>query len=659
MKQCYSCFGTFEDAFNICPHCGAVHNPEPEEPIYLVPGTVLADRYVIGKCVGAGGFGIVYMAWDPKLEAVLAVKEFFVSRLVTRAQGEKELIVSKKYKEEYEYRKGRFLAEARTMAKFNKHRSIPNVYDFFEENGTAYIVMELLKGEALNSYRQKREGQLDIDFAIMVAGEVGEALISLHKEGIIHCDVAPDNVFICNGETIRIKLMDLGAAKMPDRPNDVIDIILKPGYSPTEQYNKENDIGPWTDVYALGATLYSMLTGVKPDESTNRAIKDELVPPMELNPEISENLNNAILKAMALDKHMRFGKVSEFLEAIKGERKVLPLDVERKQRNRKRTIRVVAACVIMLAGLAAGLFTYKNKRQEGVLDPATISVWYALENGENENAAMDSVRSQFTEVFPDVTIELKGIPAEEYEEALLTAMQEGSMPTLYESTGVSEEILQASMDLDEVVQSEQFKAALFLNQYKNYYANTKQIPLGIELPIACVITKGPACIDYDSDYFSAVSDFGAGTQIAMDDRYEALLEKNFQDLGAFYGLETFMNNEENTSPVLLTSSMTINEIRAEITNYQKEFIYLDSNKIFGRFTYEWSISGGSDEQVAAAERLLSWMLGNVYQQTLMVGMCNDGQIPVNPESFNAKLQANGYLAPLRSIYSKFAFVPVE
>ncbi|MBQ5474525.1 MAG: serine/threonine protein kinase, partial [Lachnospiraceae bacterium] len=164
---------------------------------------------------------------------------------------------------EFSYRKERFLAEARPMAKFGDHRSIPNVFEFFEENNTAYIVMECLTGVPLNEYAKQNNNNIDPDFAIMIANEVGNALKSLHAEKIIHRDVAPDNIFICSGKELKIKLMDLGAAKLTDATDDVIDIILKPGYSPPEQYNNEKNIGPWTDIYALGATLYAMITGIK------------------------------------------------------------------------------------------------------------------------------------------------------------------------------------------------------------------------------------------------------------------------------------------------------------------------------------------------------------------------------------------------------------
>ena len=150
MGICYSCFREFSDQFDVCPFCGTVRQPASAEPVALKPGTLLADRYLLGYTIGSGGFGIVYKAWVIKLETIVAVKEFFANRLMMRAVGEAEVIVNKKSLQEFEYRKDRFLAEARTMAKFGNHRNIPNVFESFEENGTAYIVMELLTGKALN-----------------------------------------------------------------------------------------------------------------------------------------------------------------------------------------------------------------------------------------------------------------------------------------------------------------------------------------------------------------------------------------------------------------------------------------------------------------------------------------------------------------------------
>ena len=657
MKRCYSCFKEYDNTYTVCPYCGQVEYSKAKEPIHLTPGTILSNRYIIGLEVGSGGFGIVYKAWDMKLETIVAVKEFFVSRLMTRAEGLKNLIVSKKSYEEYEYRKERFLAEARDMAKFGAHKNIPNVFEYFEENNTAYIVMELLQGASLSEYIKQNGGMIDIDFALMITNEVGNALRSLHEKNIIHRDVAPDNIYICSGKELRIKLMDLGAAKLADVTDDVIDIVLKPGYSPTEQYDNSDNIGPWTDIYALGATLYVMLTGVKPDESTNRKQSDEVRYPHMINPAISENLSNSIMKAMALDIHMRFKNVEEFLKAINGERKVVSLVKERKRRNRKRIMSVLAACLVLLVGAGMVLGTYFEKKSQQYLKPADITVWFAVEDGSSEENAMKAMKEDFEKKFPDVTVELKAFPENEYEAAIENAIKEKNLPTLFESTGLSKKYLKYATDLDEVIKSEQFKNALFLSQYNNYYDDKKQMPLAIEVPLAYVITNGATKVDYAENYFTTLKDFGEKVNVSVDERYADLIDKNFGN-GNYAGREQFFNDSGNTSAVLLSSTMILNEVR-EFRIYEKAYVYYNANEIYCNFTYEWSIGSGEKNEITAAERLLSWMLGNVYQNTLMVSQCSDGQIPVNATCFESKITSIKYLSPIKEIYNNFKFEKEE
>ena len=652
MKRCFECFKEYGEEFSVCPHCAAIENNKPKEPIHLVPGTILANRYILGRAVGSGGFGIVYSAWDLKLETIVAVKEFFVSRLVTRAEGLTNLIISKKSYEEFEYRKERFLCEARNMAKFGSHRSIPNVFEFFEENNTAYIVMEMLHGVALNDYLNQSGGKIDIDFALLIANEIGNALNSLHRQKIIHRDVAPDNIYICSGKDIKIKLMDLGAAKLEDSTDDVIDIILKPGYSPTEQYDNSKNIGPWTDIYALGATLYVMLTGVKPEESTNRKIKDGVVPPHILNPLISENLSNAIMKAMALEKHMRFKTIEEFLSAINGERKIISLAKEKKRRSLKRFIGIGIACLILVVGAVLVSYSYFNRKAQESLNPADIVVWFSVSDGSKEEDAMRAIKADFEESFEGVTVEIVPIHESEYENKLLEAVQKGKLPTLFESSGLPQAVLKEANNVDNVIESDKFKNALFLNQYNNYYKNKKQIPIAIEVPIACVVTSGPSFVSYSSKYFSNIADFDSDN-VAYDDRSIDLLKSNF-NIYNLCGKEEFLNNEENTSPVLLTSTMMINEVRETLTKYGKEFVYYNNDDINCRYIYEWSIGDGNKAEIKAAEKLLSWMLGNEYQDYLMISECSDGQIPVNKTCFESKLKSKNHAA-LSEIYKKFVF----
>lgn len=652
MKRCFACFKEYDDVYQVCSHCGNIEIKKPKEPIHLAPGTVLANRYILGQAVGSGGFGIVYSAWDLKLETIVAVKEFFVSRLVTRAEGLKNLIITKKSIEEFEYRKERFLAEARNMAKFGSHRSIPNVFEFFEENNTAYIVMEMLHGVGLNEYLNQSGGKIDIDFALMIANEVGNALKSLHEENIVHRDVAPDNIYICSGKEIKIKLMDLGAAKLADSTDEVIDIILKPGYSPTEQYDNSKNIGPWTDIYALGATLYVMLTGIKPDESTNRKINDEVVPPHLVNPEVSENLSNAIMKAMAIEKHMRFKTINEFLSAINGEKKIIPLAKERKRRSFKRFAGVAIACLVLIIGSFFVYNTYQNKQNEHLLEPADIVVWFSVAEGSTEEDAMQAIKADFEQKYEGITVDVVAVPESEYEDRIRSAAKQGKLPTLFESSELPKDILSQAKDLDNVLDSEQFKNAMFLNQYNNYYDNKKQIPLAIEVPLAYVVTNGASCINYSNRYFNEIGDFNADN-IAYDDRYHELLKANFGSV-KFCEKEEFLNNSENTSPVLLSSTMILNEVRTTLTNYEKAYVYFNSDEIHCKYIYEWSIGDGESAEIEAAERLLSWMLGNVYQSYLMISECNDGQIPINAICFESKIQSK-YLAAISDIHQKFVF----
>lgn len=650
MKRCLKCFEEYDDGINLCPHCGTPEDSvKPAEPIHIHPGSVLHDRYLIGESAGAGGFGIVYKAWDLKLETIVAVKEFYASRLVTRAAGLKEVIVSQKSSGEFNYRKERFLAEAKTMAKFGNHRSIPNVFDFFEENGTAYIVMEFLDGVPLNKYMKQHGGKVDSDLAIMIANEICNALDSLHKQGIVHRDVAPDNVFICQGKEIKIKLMDLGAAKLADETDKVIDIILKPGYSPPEQYDNSKNIGPWTDIYALGATLYAMLTGIKPDESTNRKIDDKVIQPSEIIPDFSENLNNTIMKAMAVDRHMRFKNVGEFTKAINGEKKVISLSGEKKKRKAQRILGIAGAFAVIAAFAGGGIGILNSKVSETTLEPAEINIWYSVENDSTEGEALEEIKNDFTSVFEDVTINITGISSDEYDEKLEEAASRNELPDLFESTDAGQNILDKCIDLNKVTSSEQFESCLFLDQG----TFTKQIPLGIEVPVAFIITNGNESLDYKGKYFSELSDFGY-EKIAADERVSELCSLNFPSYEFKCGYADFFDNTANKSAVIISSTMKINEFRNVLTNYQKAYSYPENDKIICRYIYKWSIASKTSENTAASERLLSWMLGNVYQNTLTISRCNDGQIPVNQECFRTKTEAKN-LNPIADIYDKFIF----
>jgi len=658
MAFCYSCFNKIRDDYMVCPYCGASKNMSPLEPIHLHPGTLLNGRYIIGQAVGGGGFGIIYKAFDTKFGTTIAVKEFYSSALMNRVPGNDFVTPYQKKYDEFAYRKKRYLAEARTMAKFSKHKNIPKVYEYFEANNTAYIVMELLEGMALNDYLRENNGVIDSDFAIMIVGEIANALQSLHEAGVIHRDVAPDNIYICNGEYIGVKLLDLGAAKLSDDTDDVIDIVLKPGYSATEQYDDFNDIGPYLDVYALGATMYCMLTGNRPDESTNRKTvlensgNDTILPPHMINPAISENLSNAIMKAMAVEKHMRYKSVDAFVKAITGEKRVYTIAEEKKKRNRKRLISIIAALVLVAVASVFAWKIYGNKKADQELRPAEISVWYSVEKDSDEKDAMDAVIEDFRTTFPHIEIMSRAIPSEEYEEEIKKAASEGKLPNLFESSGLEDSLISGAVDLADILQSEQADDCYFLNQYNKFYDDYKRMPLAFELPLAYVITSGYTSIDYNSDYFEAVKDFG-DAEIAVDERNKELITDNYS-VSDYKGIESFMNNSENSCAVMLSSSVILNDVRESLTNYQKKYVYPDADKIFCNFIYEWSVGSGDETSVAAAKRLLEWMLGNNYQNMLMISVCADGQLPVSRECLKNRM-TNKYYSAIEKIIPKMIF----
>lgn len=372
MELCYSCFKKAERT-NICPYCGQPYEKKTRDLSMLLPGTVLMDRYIIGHSEGSGGFGIVYRAWDTKLETIVAVKEFFAHRYMSRIPGESQVTINDKFLPEYTYRKERFLEEARTMAQFGNHKSIPNVFELLEANGTVYIVMELLSGKTLNRYLRENQGTVDLDLALMIMQEVGNALRSLHEKKIVHRDVAPDNIFLCTDGALRVKLMDLGAAKLNDEKGDTVkDIVIKSGYSPIEQYVGKKNYGPWTDVYALGATLYMILTGEKPVDAAERKMGATLPAPNELNPEIPTKLNNAILRAMAVDPSLRFQSMDQFLEALRGEEQVLTPEEESSRRKKLRNgITVVAGMVLLAALVFAGIWYFNGSNRLQAEQPQT------------------------------------------------------------------------------------------------------------------------------------------------------------------------------------------------------------------------------------------------------------------------------------------------
>jgi serine/threonine protein kinase len=278
---------------------------------HLTPGHLLFDRYSIQKSLGQGGFGITYLAYDKKLDQEVCIKELFIAGNSTRNSN---MSIQSQYTGDFSFGDfvERFLEEARKLAKF-QNPNIVRVLDIFQAHGTAYMVMEYLPGDNLKQ-RLEQVGRLEEAEAIRYIEDLLSAVSSVHAKGMLHRDIKPENILITSDD--RLVLIDFGAARdYDDGKTSTQTAMLTPGFAPPEQYSNRAARGPFTDIYALGATLYNLVTGIKPIAATDR-ITEELVAPNVANPAVSKTISDVIVKAMELKPELRFQTVEEFKNAL-------------------------------------------------------------------------------------------------------------------------------------------------------------------------------------------------------------------------------------------------------------------------------------------------------------------------------------------------------
>ena len=275
-RRCFGCMNL--TASEVCERCGwsAGQNNEFHQ---LLVGTVLEGKYLVGRALGQGGFGITYLGWDLNLDIRVCIKEFFPSSTVNRDHGHTCAVTCNTTMIEavYAASRERFLREAKSLAQFRSVPQIVSIFDFFQANNTAYMVMEYVEGINMAKYVYNRGGRIDMDETLRILKPVMEALARVHKAGLIHRDIAPDNIMLHPRDGA--KLLDFGAVRHVENPNAEKELnrsteaILKSGFAPMEQYLARGSLGPWTDVYAFSATIYYCVTGLVPPEAPARMLE--------------------------------------------------------------------------------------------------------------------------------------------------------------------------------------------------------------------------------------------------------------------------------------------------------------------------------------------------------------------------------------------------
>lgn len=279
----------------------------------LSSGTTLCGgKYVIEKKIGAGGFGITYIARHTTLERKYAIKEFFMSGYNVRNNVTNHVSLQGLDLSDFDKVRQNFINEARTLAQLN-NEAIVKVIDIFDENGTAYMVMPFVEGVTLQSMVEK-DGPMKYEMAVNYMVQICEALTYIHSKNILHRDVTPDNVIVTPEQ--KIVLIDFGSArKFIEGKTQRQTTIVKPGYAPLEQHSARSRKGAFTDIYSVGAVFYYLLTGETPMDATERVL-EKMQEPIELNPEVPPQINAIIMKAMEMDGEMRYQSAKELIDDI-------------------------------------------------------------------------------------------------------------------------------------------------------------------------------------------------------------------------------------------------------------------------------------------------------------------------------------------------------
>jgi serine/threonine protein kinase len=315
-ERCATCFEKVEPG-GACDRRVCQIDADNRAPSDLPVGAELHGQFLIGRVLGRGGFGITYLAWDQRLARRVAVKECYPFGLVQRARdGATVTAVNETARRQFATGREMFLREARLVAQFHDHPGVVSVHSVLEEHDTAYMVMEFLQGQTLKDLLEDEPDQrVSYEHALHLIKPAMEALQAVHEEGLLHRDISPDNLFL--PKRGGVKLLDFGAARYTlGQQTRSLPVILKEGYAPLEQYYAKGNQGPWTDVYAMAATLYRAVTGTTPPPALERLENDELVPPSGLGVALPAVAEEAVLKGLTVRIDARTRAIAELLAGL-------------------------------------------------------------------------------------------------------------------------------------------------------------------------------------------------------------------------------------------------------------------------------------------------------------------------------------------------------
>lgn len=430
MKLCMRCMTQYDASLTQCPHCSHANDVSAVVGTHMPSGTLFHNRYVLGLAIGSGTYGITYIAWDKSMRRKVAIKEYFPNDYATRMSDRLDVIVSENDREKYTQGLKRFHDEAQRLAALGHIDGVVYIYDSFEENNTAYIVMEYLEGETLASYmtrlgipldyeqvsdkkkkKLKKHPHISEEEALNIMLPVLQALDSIHEKGILHRFISPDSIFLSRDYkgVLKVKLIEFQAARQSSSGHSKsLTVMLNEGYSPEEQYESTREQDTFTDVYSIGAVMYHLVTGVRPAQASKRRTaiehnkRDPLFEPHIYNKELSENFEIAVLNAINVKPADRTPTAEEFVSEL-----LSPKTVKRRGQNIKKIDFMkwpLWAKVTVPTGvaLAIALLVFMGIR---VLDPASsIDMYGKVRVSDFYGESIESAENIATEkgLLPDI-----------------------------------------------------------------------------------------------------------------------------------------------------------------------------------------------------------------------------------------------------------------
>lgn len=387
MKLCMGCMNEIEDHLSTCPYCGFNETTLRQESYYLDPGTIIGGKYIVGRVLSYGGHTVSYMGMDAEMNRKVIVKEYLPSDFSTRSEGEKDVtIYSGDGQEQFEQGLTNFLNEANRIQQLQNAKGIAKVYDCLAENETGYVISEYVEGRTLKEILDGGK-RYSAEEAADFIRQILAGLADVHRMDIVHCDISPETIMVTDsGE---IKLTDFGATRYVTTANSKsLSIILKRGYAPEEQYRSKGVRGPWTDVYALGAVMYLMITGEVPQESVERALSDDLKEPSKMGIDIPKNIENALMNALNVYQQDRTQSAEAFLQELNSSEVKRRKVKQQKNKTGKFPIWAKAlvaglVCVVVVGGVYMIKMT---KGGNGSLDNSDEVVMRDLRNKTMEEA---------------------------------------------------------------------------------------------------------------------------------------------------------------------------------------------------------------------------------------------------------------------------------